>query len=535
MVDCDARLHYSWGGRVRLIRELELLITLDGGLKSNDQVAQAYRRRVPKAGVGGVTGGVRWLIESGQNEPTGCNAMVSVAQSRKRQSSAQNMFALTVVCLSLGFVVALLSLALLLLSRKSVLIFGKYPCKGVFYWLKYGLALLVLRQLRYRIYKRNEQLLSSTAHLATLDRPQQLTADPKSYDVVSFIAANPASCQKLLVTLERRRRGVLKAALYLWLPGDALYSLPKLPDMVHFTTDGSEESNEFHGAGFHIYPEESMRRWRIKYDGELRNTETEELLKVQLDLSFTSSAEHFNYNRDLSSSLIADSIAREAWNDRFYGMLKSVGHIVEKRTHYEQNGELSGSCVLGQRRLDLSLRGFRDHSFGTERCLSSIYRYVYFALFLEDGSSMIVGNLSQPSFFLSSLKVGYICTPKGVYQPITASNYELYSYGEKGTPPQHQNFIVRTASQQYLVQIRVEHTAVRYVGGDWESKVYNQFVACTVNGISGQGHAEYLYRHDEGRPESVAAQDPQWYQRIKRFERSLSTMETVNDNEEFIF
>lgn len=38
MVDCDARLHYSWGGRVRLIRELELLITLDGGLKSNDQV-----------------------------------------------------------------------------------------------------------------------------------------------------------------------------------------------------------------------------------------------------------------------------------------------------------------------------------------------------------------------------------------------------------------------------------------------------------------------------------------------------------------
>lgn len=471
-----------------------------------------------------------------------CNGIA--AQSRKRQSSARNMFILVVVCLSLSIVVALLSLALLLLSRKSVLIFGKYPCKGLFYWLKYALALLVLRQLRYRIYKRNEQLLSSAAHLATLDRPQQLTSDPKSYDVVSFMAADPSGHQKLLVTLERRRRGVLKAALYLWLPGDALYSSPKLPDMVYFTTDGSEESSEFHGAGFHIYPEESMRRWRIKYNGQLRrcpvegaNTEQEQeqLLTVQLDLSFSSSADHFNYNRDLSSSLIADSIAREAWNDSFYGMLKSVGHIVEKRTHYEQSGELNGSCVLGERRLELSLRGFRDHSFGTERCLSTIYRYVYFALFLDDGSSMIVGNLSQPSFFLSSLKVGYICTPKGVYQPITASNYELYSYGEKGIPPQHQNFIVRTASKQYLVQIRVEHSAVRYVGGDWESKVYNQFVACTVNGIPGQGHAEYLYRHNEGRPESVAAQDPQWYQRIKRYERSLSNMQTVDDNEEFIF
>ncbi|EDV99560.1 GH12415 [Drosophila grimshawi] len=147
---------------------------------------------------------------------------------------------------------------------------------------------------------------------------------------------------------------------------------------------------------------------------------------------------------------------------------------------------------------------------------------------------MAVGNLSQPSFFLSSLKVGYVCTPDGVYQPITASNFELYSYGEKGTPPQHQNFIVDTAQQTYLVQIRVEHSAVRYVGGDWESKVYNQFVACTVNGISGQGHAEYLYRHNNGRPQVIADQDPQWYQRIKRYERSLSNMENISD-EDFIF
>ncbi|XP_034116986.2 uncharacterized protein LOC117576383 [Drosophila albomicans] len=455
-------------------------------------------------------------------------------QSRKVHQTDWNMYILTIICLSLGLVVALLSLAMLLLSRKSMLIFGKYPCKGIFYWLKYGIALLVLRHLRYRIYKRNEELLSSPAHLATLDRPQPLTSDPKSYDVVSFVAANAAG-QKLMVTLERRRLGVLKAALYLWLPGEGLYSSPKLPDMVHFTTDGKEESSEFKGAGFHIYPEQSMRSWRLKYDGKLVKQEKEQLLDVQLDLSFTSTADHFNYNRDLSSSLIADSIAREAWNDSFYSMLKSVGHIVEKRTHYEQNGELAGNIVLGERRLALELRGFRDHSFGTERCLSTINRYVYFALLLDDGSSMIVGNLSQPSFFLSSLKVGYVRTPRGNYQPITASNFELYSYGERGTPPQHQNFIVYTAEQQYLVQIRVEHSAVRYVGGDWESKVYNQFVACTVNGIPGQGHAEYLYRHNEGRPETVAAQDPKWYQRIKRFERSLSNMDLVNETEEFIF
>ncbi|XP_023174507.2 uncharacterized protein LOC111601896 [Drosophila hydei] len=438
---------------------------------------------------------------------------------------------LLVVLPLLGIFMVVLGLGLLLLSRKSVLIFGKYPCKGIFYRLKYRIALLVLRQLRYRIYKRNEEELSSESHLATLDRPQPLTNNPKCYDVVSFMAANAAG-EKLMISLERRRRGVLKAALYLWLPSGKLYMLPKLPDMVHFTNDGSEESIEFRGAGFHIYPEQSMRLWRIKYFGQLRCES--ELVDVQLDVQFNSQAEHFNYNRDLSSSLIADSVAREAWDESFYGLLKSVGHIIEKRTHYEQHGQLKGSIALGQRELQLELHGIRDHSFGTERCLSSINRYVYFALLLDDGSSMVVGNLSQPSFFLSSLKVGYVCTSEGVYLPITASNFELYSYGEKGIPPQHQNFIVDTAERSYLVQIRVEHSAVRYVGGDWESKVYNQFVACTVNGIAGQGHAEYLYRHKMGRPDSVSANDPEWYQRIKSFERSLSNLDQESE-EDFIF
>ncbi|TDG41459.1 hypothetical protein AWZ03_012116 [Drosophila navojoa] len=442
-------------------------------------------------------------------------------------------FGLLVVLPFLAILMVLLCLGLLLLSRKSVLIFDKYPSKGIFYRLKYQIALLVLRKLRDRIYKRNEEELSSASHLATLDRPQPLTDDPKSYDVVSLMAANAAG-EKLMITLERRRRGVLKAALYLWLPSGKLYMLPKLPDMVHFTSDGSEESTEFRGAGFHIYPEQAMTLWRVKYVGQLRSEAEQELVDVQLDMQFVSQTAHFNYNRDLSSSLIADSVAREAWNESFYGMLKSVGHIVEKRTHYEQYGQLKGSIVLGQQQLQLELRSIRDHSFGTERCLSSINRYVYFALLLDDGSSMVVGNLSQPSFFLSSLKVGYVCTPEGVYQAITASNFELYSYGEKGVPPQHQNFIVETAERSYLVQIRVEHSAVRFVGGDWESKVYNQFVACTVNGIGGQGHAEYLYRHKMGRPDAVSAKDPEWYQRIKSFERSLSTLEPVIE-EDFIF
>ncbi|KAH8420485.1 hypothetical protein KR009_010808 [Drosophila setifemur] len=451
------------------------------------------------------------------------------------------MVSFLVLGLIFGGFMALASLAFKLLGLKPPMIFGKYPLKGIFYRVKFWLALLVLRRLRYRIYRRNEEVLSSEEHLAKVDRAQELSNDPKSYDVVSFMAADKEG-QKLMVTLERRRRGVLKAALYLWLPERGLFGSPKLPDMILFTTEDGQENNEFQGGGFHIYQEESMKLWRIKYEGVLKSQDQEqdqqkqqgEELAVNLDLQFKSSSSgHFDFSRDLSSSLIADSIAREPWNERFYSVVRSVNHIVEKRTHYEQNGELTGRIVIQGKELSLRMPGFRDHSFGTERCLSSINRYVYFALFLEDGSSMVVGNLSQPTFFLSSLKVGYVCSPSGEYQPLTWSNFELYSYGEKGIPPQHQNFIVHTEDKEYLVQIKVEGSAVRYVGGDWESKVFNQFVSCTVNGMSGQGHAEFLYRHKGGRPEDIAAQDPSWYQDIKRFEKSLSLLE--EEDRDFIF
>ncbi|KAH8306843.1 hypothetical protein KR018_006081 [Drosophila ironensis] len=450
----------------------------------------------------------------------------------------------TLVLILLGLV-ALVSAAFKLLGLKPALIFGKYPHKGRFYRVKFWLALLVLRRLRYRIYRRNEEELSSPEHLAKVDRAQELGSDPKSYDVVSFMAANKEG-QKLMVTLERRRRGVLKAALYLWLPDNGgLFGSPKLPDMVHFTTEDGHENGEFRGGGFHVYHEESMRVWRIKYDGVLQSLgqsqgdndgpkKADSNLALNLDVRFTSStSEHFDYSRDLSSALVADSIAREPWNERFYSLIRSVNHILEKRTHYEQNGELSGTMRIRGAELPLRMLGFRDHSFGTERCLSSINRYVYFALFLDDGSSMVVGNLSQPTFFLSSLKVGYVCTRSGEYRPLTWSNFELYSYGEKGQPPQHQNFIVRTEEQEYLVQVSEQASAVRYVGGDWESKVFNQFVTCTVNGVPGQGHCEFLYRHQGGRPEELNLGDPRWYQDIKRFERSLSLLE--KEDGDFIF
>ncbi|XP_054728343.1 uncharacterized protein LOC129237551 [Anastrepha obliqua] len=445
------------------------------------------------------------------------------------------MFLFATVFGGIAALLLFLALIIVVLRLKSKLIFGIYPSKGLFYQLKYVIALLLVKRLRHRVYHTKDDL-KSPIFLSQIDRPQTLGDNPQSYDVVSFMGANEQG-EKVFVSLERRRRGVLKACLYLYLPEQGLYCTPKLPDMLHFTTDGTEENDEFKGCGFHIYPEESMRQWRVRYEGELRPASDErKRLPVKLNLQFTTQAPFFHYNRDLSSAVIADSVAREAWNDAFYNLLKNVPQMVEKRIHYEQCGQLVGELHLAGRGSQLQLIGFRDHSFGTERCLEHINRYVYVAIFLADGTSMVVGNLSQPSFFLSSLKVGYVCTTKGVYEPITSCNFELYTYGEKGTPPRNKNFIVKTAKAKYFVQIEEQQSTVRYVGAEWASKVYNQFVKCTVNGIKGQGITEYLYKNKNSeRPEAVSATDPEWFRRVKSFERSLSRGEVEDEDEVFFF
>ncbi|XP_055857358.1 uncharacterized protein LOC129920156 [Episyrphus balteatus] len=438
------------------------------------------------------------------------------------------MYFATSIIIGLAFGSAIFAAIVLILRRKSNCIFGIYPEKGIFYRLKYPLAMQFVKYWRRKIFTEHENELNSAEYLQSLEKPQILASNPKSYDVVSFFGANEKG-YKFMITIERRRRGVTRAAFYLWIPNRGLFSSPNLPEMVHFTTDGNSESEEFVAKGFRIYPMECMRRWRVTYIGEVKQGTNR--YAFEFDGEFSSELDHFDYNRHLSSSVIADSVAREAWDDSFFHMAWNVDNILKTRIHYEQSGKINGTFQLGEEsKIQLCLSAFRDHSFGTDRCLSSIYRYVYFALFLDDGTNLVVGILCQPSFFLSSLKVGYICLPEGGgYEPITSCNFELYSYGERGVPPNHQNFIVETKDRRHFVQIKSCDSSIRYVGGNWESKVYNQFVSCTVNGIDGHGIAEYLYRNKTGRCKTATENDPDWYKEIKSNDRRSSNGELLDD------
>lgn len=250
----------------------------------------------------------------------------------------------------------------------------------------------------------------------------------------------------------------------------------------------------------------------------------DKIYNVSIRAVFNSiNSSYFNHNKDLSSFVIADSLAREPWNDDFFHILKNIGEVTKNREHYEQVGSMELNFKINdEEEISMGMQAFRDHSFGTDNDLETMHRYAYFIIFLSNGSFLIFGNLSRPSFFLSSLKVGYVVTKDGRYVPLKGSNFELYSYGEKGRPSKHSNFVISTDDNNYFISIVCEDMEKRYVGVNWDAKIYSQFISCGVGYQIGHGIAEYFYQNTTGRPEYTQANDPEWFKSLRCYENKIT-------------
>lgn len=433
-----------------------------------------------------------------------------------------------------GGIITLLLLVLGILRTNPERIFNVYPKKGLLYHLKYYLVLQLVKYFRERICQKyiRRNSIDYIGGIYTMDAPQELSQNPKSYDKVSFIGSTQNG-HRLVVSVERRKKGIHYTTLYLYTPNRGVFKLPNLPDTLCVPeTEVELETNEYNANGIKLEVLDPMRKWKIEYNGQLMNNG--KLYNVAIKAEFNSkNSSYFNHNKDLSSFVLADSLAREPWNDDFFHILKNISELTRNREHYEQVGTMAIDFKINdEEEISVTMQAFRDHSFGTDGFLETMHRYAYFVIFLNNGSYVVFGNLSRPSFFLSSLKVGYIVTKDGRYLPLKDSNFELYSYGETGRPPKHSNFVISTEDNKIFTSIVCESYEKRYLGANWEGKIYNQFISCGVGSQSGHGVAEYFYQNTTGRPENFQLKDPNWFRSVQNFERSISECHHTEDEED---
>lgn len=345
--------------------------------------------------------------------------------------------------------------------------------------------------------------MKSKNSTAAMECIQPLGDHPKAIDAVYFQGANGGGAYIVAATARRPHR-VINGFVVLRIPEEGLLLSPKLPDSLMF---GSED--EFGAEGLKFTPIEPMRKWKVQYKGQLRRDTTKELVDVEIDAIWSSSLPFFDFDTDMIGTL-ARGIARETWTRDYFQQLKDA-----HQTHYEQMGDINGSVTVAGKTYPFNVNSMRDHSYAQRREWKLLHRYAYHMIALQDGTRINASIVSQPCTS-SVLELGYVNLPDGRIFPIDEIGLELWTIGEKGTPPKDYSFTFKAAERTWNVQVNVIEAPVFYIGWEWEARIVETMCIFEVNGVPGWGGVEFMYRNTAGRPDEIAAKDPEWTQTINK-------------------
>ncbi|CAH0398899.1 unnamed protein product [Chilo suppressalis] len=413
--------------------------------------------------------------------------------------------------------IGLISLVLLysLRCKDSKPIFGVYTVAGKWYYLKYAVFALIYYFRKYANKNsaagtrgRAGQGVKAIADPASMDRAQCFSDHAKAFDAVFFISASRNEDDKGIYVIsgcERRPMGMCNALFYIGLPGKGLLCSKRLPDTVLF----GAQIGEFGAEGIKMTPVEPMTKWAVTYKGQMwLQNEPDKFVDVEFQGEWLATSKYFDYDCDLHPPAVIRSIAREKWSRAYFQGLKTA-----HQSHYEQFGVLKCQFKIDGEAFEYSLPSFRDHSFGVTRDWSLMHRYAFHHIFLQNGINISVGVICQPST-ATTFEAGTIALPNGQVLPIKWVDLQLYQHGEGGSPPKDYAFRFQAGKQVYTVQVSVEYESVHYVSEEWEARMVERFCKYMVNDVPGRGVSEFHYRHKDGRPETYAKSDPEWYRKM---------------------
>ncbi|XP_067947411.1 uncharacterized protein [Watersipora subatra] len=416
---------------------------------------------------------------------------------------------------SLPIVVA--AAVLFLLKDDPAPINGIYQQKGKFYYLKYLLFWLIykLRSLRKKNSSDSGEVagygVSSKSSVAEMERAQMLPderAHPMAVDAVYFCSSN-ADGWYLVTATARRQGGMIQVLTYLRIPELGLFELPLHPR----TLAPQSEPMAFAAAGLSISVVEPMKRWKITFDGSLKHTGTKKEHRVKFNLDWTSSGPFFDFDVHMNPWVTCDSMARETWTRDWFKLLQT-----RHQTHHEQFGHLTGSVEVKYEDHDeaftVELHGLRDHSYGNIREWQDLFRYALQYVHLENGTNIAVGLICMPKL-LSRITMGYVISPSGKINSVSWTDFELYKWGDDGSPPSKMEFSFAAGGETYHMTCEVVCSPVFYMrdrkqDGSWDidgvdchsdaghgSRVYERMCTFTVNGVKGTGISEWCYENIE--------------------------------------
>ncbi|XP_022239971.1 uncharacterized protein LOC106458117 isoform X2 [Limulus polyphemus] len=377
---------------------------------------------------------------------------------------------------------------------------GVYNLAGRSFWLKKAVSFFYVKIRRWIIKHRFDlydislftDLVKSGCmppeEEITLETPQSSNHLAGHSDEIFFYGAKSTG-ECLVVKFSRLQNKMAEVMVLLKTADGKHYSYPDGPTQIIFTGD----NNDFCGGGLKLRCLSAMRKWRISFNGLLRETclSTEESKVVHVNFSFIwlALSNIYDLTNDISVDEISEALAKEPWS----GYLPDINSLEKALDVYEQGGQLLGNVNVEGLEEEFILWGTKRRNLGSS---VEFHRSVDFFGFINNGNMFHISASSLPGI-VSNLVCGHYLHSNGILFPIRSCNFKLPLIAENGQIPHFERFTFKAGQKEYHCAVKMKIHWCDFDNGTTEQHI--KYCNITLSGHDGIGLSMFVYRTKEPR------------------------------------
>ncbi|XP_049815699.1 uncharacterized phosphotransferase YvkC-like isoform X3 [Schistocerca nitens] len=400
---------------------------------------------------------------------------------------------------------ALFSLPLVGYSLFLKLVGGTEKIHGIYskpewnFILKKWYAFLCLTRRKRKILDKFSNNIFASIEEEAVENPQHLPHE-ESIDSRSFIGCDVKGNSVWLKIVRKNHRSA-EIWIHMHLSNGAIYQLPFHPH----TLTRSDTSNTWNGGGVKFQICEPFMRWRITFNGLLRQGVQGKLMQnedsaehVRFRLLWKACSNPFELPGDISTKMLAEAVAREPWRSGdWLSMLDELGD------GYEQWGMLFGTVETEEHNLhEIHMQSLNKHHWGLNPAVWQ-HRRITFNGVTKEGFMFSLTAVSSIEG-VTHATFGHVRLPNGKQLPVNWCDLRLPDIAEHPKCiPDHYVFRFSAGKKNFttVVDFIPKGKAVFYSGYPWESQTHIRTYQFLLNDKSGAGTAEFWYRYDGDCPD----------------------------------
>ncbi|KAF3424053.1 hypothetical protein E2986_02164 [Frieseomelitta varia] len=332
--------------------------------------------------------------------------------------------------------------------------------------------------------KRREKNVSHLRNEEKRHLAESKIKDKDSANSVFFYGTDQKG-NSLTIKFTRRAFKIAEISLQLATSDGRLYVLPEYPE----TTLTSSLTHEWTAGGLRIEFLDFQQRWRIIYNGMLRNlTQGDEcnddnVEHVRFNFIFIAYTRSLKWPEDWSSKLHAEALACDPWKSHQW--INKIKLLEYKG--FDQWGSMLGQVTYKDGSISsLYLRGLHQHRWGKHESYEFYESVTLFGIMLH--GAMYYLNMSSTKHSFPQIQLGQYRTSNESQCEISKIGLKLsdFKQGKLNNNLEYKTWFI-AENKRYDIIIKPSKTITLYYGQPWNSLNKIVTVNLEMNGKTGVG------------------------------------------------